>query len=456
MASRTSTSVAMGVSLTIFILLSVTLFVLTMVFFSSKQRAEQEIRALESRYEEVVRSTELSSDRVSAVISAATRERESAVSHLLKQNRELKQLAVGNADVDMETASERIAQTTDLAGGSMLERIRQLNQRVRSAEQAAAEARNAAQRAEEDARNAIELIQAGQQRVDEVVAEAGGRLNTYQGNVERYRSNIDTFVAEVERERDAERSAFQDRLAEKDDRIAELQEELLIARERGRGAGADDAALRPTDEYALVDGEIAYIDAVDGTVIISIGRQDKVTIGLTFSVYSDAAALRSVSGTGIYPRGKAVIEVIRVDETSSRCRILSESRGNPVVAGDIIVNPLFDPNKTYKFVVYGEFDTNRDGQTSTPEANRLKALIREWGGETVDEVQGDLDFLVLGARPTLPPPPGGDAPRSVIDEYVRLSSLVDRYDELLARASAASIPVLNENRLYTLIGHVPN
>ena len=52
--------------------------------------------------------------------------------------------------------------------------------------------------------------------------------------------------------------------------------------------------------------------------------------------------------------------------------------------------------------------------------------------------------------------PGPDAPWEVLQEYVRLQRIVKRYDELFDRAIASSIPVLNENRLYTLLGSIPD
>ena len=71
------------------------------------------------------------------------------------------------------------------------------------------------------------------------------------------------------------------------------------------------------------------------------------------------------------------------------------------------------------------------------------------------DLQGDVDFLVLGERPVLPPRPGNDAPLELVQEYIRLDRIVQRYDRLLEQARATSLPVLNENRLYTLLGASP-
>jgi hypothetical protein len=83
------------------------------------------------------------------------------------------------------------------------------------------------------------------------------------------------------------------------------------------------------------------------------------------------------------------------------------------------------------------------------------AIIERWGGEVIEEITGDLDFLVLGRKPNEPLQPAPNAPRAVYDEYLRQQNRVERYEQLFDEATASSIPVLNENRLRTLIGELP-
>jgi hypothetical protein len=107
-------------------------------------------------------------------------------------------------------------------------------------------------------------------------------------------------------------------------------------------------------------------------------------------------------------------------------------------------------------MVEGLFDTNGDGRESRYERDELAALIERWGGTVVDEITGDLDFMVLGAKPVLPPAPAVGAPIAVINEYNRLGREIQRYEELQLAAEATSVPLLNANRLQTLIGDFPN
>jgi len=73
-----------------------------------------------------------------------------------------------------------------------------------------------------------------------------------------------------------------------------------------------------------------------------------------------------------------------------------------------------------------------------------------------DELGGDTDFLVLGQRPILPPRPDASAPLEVVQEFIRRQKDLERYDDLYKKARDTSVPILNENRLYTLIGKTPS
>jgi len=220
--------------------------------------------------------------------------------------------------------------------------------------------------------------------------------------------------------------------------------------------GTSEDALKPKDEFALVDGNIIEIRPTAGEVVIDLGRRDKVVLGQTFSVYRDGADKSPDLDSGEYNDGKAVIEIVDIRPDTSRARIVRESRGNPIVRGDIIANPVYDPKKEYTFVVYGQFDANQDGMATSLETAELAALIQNWGGTVQDDLSGGVDFLVMGRKPLLPPQPGPGAPIEVLQEYVRLQRMVAKYDELFKTAVATSIPVLNENRLYTLIGAFPD
>jgi hypothetical protein len=193
------------------------------------------------------------------------------------------------------------------------------------------------------------------------------------------------------------------------------------------------------------------VNATSGSMTINRGRQHRMVLGASFAVYDDATNIRP-DAQGNYPAGKATIEVMRIGETTSECRITRSTAGNPVVRGDVIANALYDPNKTYKFTVFGNFDTNGDGRYTPQERDDLAAFIRQWNGEVADTLEGDVDFLVLGQKPILPPEPRPNDPIEVVQHYLRIQARVREYEQLLEQARSTQVPVLNQNRLYTLIG----
>src|SRR5262249_7074798 len=136
-------------------------------------------------------------------------------------------------------------------------------------------------------------------------------------------------------------------------------------------------------------------------------------------------------------------------------RITREVKGNPIVRGDVIANALYDPNKVYTFMVYGNFDPSGGGIPNQQGAEDIKAMIAAWGGKVADDLSGNVDFLVLGDRPLLPPQPGVNDPVNVVQIYMAASDKAQKYDKLFETAAATSLPVLNQNRLYTLIGRRP-
>src|SRR5690606_38832801 len=132
-----------------------------------------------------------------------------------------------------------------------------------------------------------------------------------------------------------------------------LKNERLVMEERIRELepAATSSRLMPKNEFALVDGQVIGVDPTTSRLTIDRGRQHKIVLGATFSVYDDASNIRP-DEQGNYPAGKATVEVVRIHDATSECRITRATRGNPVVRGDVIANALYDPNKTYKFTVF--------------------------------------------------------------------------------------------------------
>ncbi|MCB9852493.1 MAG: hypothetical protein H6819_05320 [Phycisphaerales bacterium] len=129
---------------------------------------------------------------------------------------------------------------------------------------------------------------------------------------------------------------------------------------------------------------------------INLGRNDGVSLGMPFAVYS---ANEAIPANG---RGKASIEVVSVDKGTSECRIVSPpSPDDPILEGDGINNILLarTRGKQHTFVVVGDFDVDFDGTPDPRGRESIIRLIEREGGRVVDEVTPLTDFLVVGAEP---------------------------------------------------------
>lgn len=197
------------------------------------------------------------------------------------------------------------------------------------------------------------------------------------------------------------------------------------------------------------DGTIILIDEPDGTVHLNIGTEDNVFRGLIFSVYDRNDPIPE------HGNGKAGIEVFNVNKRSSQARIIRSDRENPIAAGDIVVNLIWDRDRTNVFALAGEFALDTDGTVGRNTLTKLRALIEKWGGTAVDEVSARTDLLVLGNRPQVPAKPTYEdlqADPTAGEKYNSALASLHHYNESQSRAKALGIPILEHERFLRFIG----
>jgi len=460
MAARTGASVGVAVTITILGAMSLAFFVTTMVFYGNAQSARVELETANEASEQFVSPREREHAAIRAVRDEAARERMTVVGYLAKNRTEMLEMLAGESSMTMAELREQVAMIEGAEGSSLFGLIENLNGEINTLNDQLAASETARQNAQTAARNEAE-------RVAQIEKDFNASASNMQDDVRAYaEGNTQVFegVAAIEARYGSTIEGLRKDLTENENRLLEangvLVEENIALRDqivRLQGEGGI-ASVEGLPEEALVDGVVNQFNAVGSEVMISIGREHKAVLGMTFAVYDDATDIRPIKegeNAGNYPAGKAIIEITRVEESFSRARVIESSQGNPIVRGDVIANAVYDPKKTYKFVVDGLFDTDGDGTASRFEREALEALIERWGGNLVTEVTGDVDFVVLGEKPILPPAPSRSAPVATIQEYVRLQQEIKRYDDLMFKAEATSIPLLNANRLQTLIGDFP-
>lgn len=282
-----------------------------------------------------------------------------------------------------------------------------------------------------------------QQQVDEIKRDYNDlKIMTQQTSEQQ----VQTLMAQLDEERDNRKRLSQ--------QLLKTEAELTTAEERIRRAQEKLHSLVPLPDSEIAaykpDGEIISIDESTKIVRISLGSDDHVYRGLTFSVYDKNTPIPKDG------KGKAEIEVFNVDKNISAAHITSSNRKNPIILDDAVANLVWDSDKVNVFVVAGDFDLNGDGNADDEAADKIKALIEKWGGKVANEISIDTDFLVLGTTPAVSQKPTFEQMEvdpMALEKYEASLNQLTFYTEVQERAEKLSIPVFNLERFLYFIGY---
>ncbi len=457
MAVRTGAGTGVIVSLVVFVLTTVALLVLTIVFYTAKTKEMEAKANAIAALEVYARQNQRSSDLFKNFESEAKSRNQSVAQYLNERYESAMEFVAGSRTMTLDQLRTNMSRYGVPQQGSIASHMqamyRDLNAsqtQINGLNEQLASLTNEIQAKEQQI---AQLKQSHQQEMDAIEA----RIASYRNAAEDYRQRVDTAVSELNRAKEDLKNRYEgeinDLIAANNDLGREREYLLAKIRELERARNAD--RIKAQDPSTLVDARIIDAPGSSDQVYIDRGRRDRIVRGMTFEVYSDAAQIRVNPTTGELPRGKASLQVMSVGETTSTCKITRSVPGQPIVRGDVVANAVYDPTYRFKFLVHGRFDINNDGVPTEEEAEYLRSLVMEWGGIVVsgDTLPGDLDFLVLGEVPPNPPPLPADPPRVLIDDWARKRAAREKYQELFDQASNAQIPVLNANRFFTLIGH---
>jgi FtsZ-binding cell division protein ZapB len=329
------------------------------------------------------------------------------------------------------------------------EQLKQDNQNLKDQ---VAKAESAADTARAEAEKSAAAANAASKRVD-------ADLGTYRTSVQKYETDVKSTVDSI--------SKLQDEIDQRRrTEVAELQEKInsesvskatLQTRVGELEKTVDQYRIKPENAASLADGRIIDVGSQNGEVFLSIGSKQRVQPGMTFDVYDSPASIQFNPSSGELIPGKARVQVLKVDENTSTARVIPESRRTgartrPVVKDDVIANVIFSPDYRYKFLVHGLFDVDNDGTATAAEAEFVRGRISSWGGEVVtgDRLRGDLDFVVMGVRPTEPLDLPANADEGQYTAHFDLKRAYETYNALFNDAQAARVPVLNWNRMQVL------
>lgn len=211
-------------------------------------------------------------------------------------------------------------------------------------------------------------------------------------------------ISELEAQLSDEQQRAQTQQDEDSQRISNLQAQLDEAESRSRESESKLTAEveKWTKTVSMLNARIASQakklevlrepDLPDGTIIstgsasnlayLDIGKMDGLRRGTKFKVF------RYGKGGELFHKG--MIEVRDVEKDTAECGVIDVlDKFDPIVKGDVVVNPHFARNMEKTFVFLGEFPASLNKAFAE---QRLTAL----GAKVGPEVNSDTDFLVLG------------------------------------------------------------
>jgi hypothetical protein len=343
----------------------------------------------------------------------------SLVAELDKLSAALSQQILTNKDQGKQLAA--VKADLDKRAGAWDAQFAELNNKLADAEKRATDATNQTMEAQKKYEAAIGSASTDAQKT---AAEAGNQVQQLQQDLAKANATI----------------------AADNKKVNDLSNKLSSV----RGDVKNSVVRQP-------DGNIIRIPSQQ-TVYINLGQGDHVPVGMTFEVYDKNEGVPPLTteptGNSNLPTGKASIEVVRVGQNSSECRVVHLTPGATLSEGDIIANLVYDKNTTYNFVVFGVFDVDGNNVYTAQEADVIKSLVTRWGGKVQDKINANTDFVVLGKEPEVPALTKEEMEDPVLkSKYDKAVADLKAYQDVMNQASELHIPIMNQNRFMYYVGY---
>jgi len=183
-------------------------------------------------------------------------------------------------------------------------------------------------------------------------------LNTQRNDLDAQVRTLRGEMADLQRKHDAERTTWEVRTQ------------------------AITEALRFLDEPEAPDGQILAVSKDLGLGWVNIGAKNRLARGTRFRVVSGATGSTHVKAWATVTRVEPTQAEVSFDEVTDVF--------DPVVVGDVIYNPLYDPKGDRHAVLAGRFSGRFN------EGN-LKVLLSEMGISVQDHLDFNTDYLIVGS-----------------------------------------------------------
>ncbi len=465
MATRSrGTSMGLVYGLVVFVILFVVCLAMTILFYAKYSKAEKAREEAVALNTQIASNSEQGSELFEQLLDKYRTERQNTVyGQLVLERRSLVNKVTGSTSMSPDDAITLAEQAGVGKGSTLVDAIRQAKAEVAAKDTALQELKKDATARDQRYAELDEKYQQAVAAHSAAMQKRLGEVKTIEESVQALQASTESALAEQVQQHETARGNMLAQLRQAQEQVQAKQEEIdrLKARIRELQRIAGIFLLDGPDMELEADGIATAVLPAENLVYISLGRKDRLILGMKFEVFDAAKGVileeRLGPGRVRELRGKATIEVVQMDDTSATCRVVRQAYGSQVVVGDLITNIVYDKARQFKFFVYGSFDLDKDQQSTIAEFEQVLSMVRQWGGvavESEDHLPLDTDFLVLGDEPAVPQPidPNETDP-IIITRYQQQLEAARAYNRLAGQAEALSIPVLNQNRFLTLVGY---
>ncbi|HZZ74121.1 MAG TPA: hypothetical protein VFE24_17845 [Pirellulales bacterium] len=240
--------------------------------------------------------------------------------------------------------------------------------------------------------------------------------------------------------KDQAEKALNDAIDASRKKVDEVNGLLVKANDQMRSA-LENFKKKGQTEFEIAQGKVIWINQATRTVTINLGQQDGLRKQITFGVYDGTSTNINKS------QKKGSIEVIQLDGAhSALCRILDDDLKNPLMPGDVIYTPVWQPGHTEHFAMAGFFDIDGDGKS---DRQRIHDMVIANGGvvdSEMDEkgkITGSMDintkYIIIGERPT--------------DKSDK--AMLDNYTKMIAKATDLGVTQIPLHKFLSYVGYTP-
>ena len=453
-------------ALIVFAFLTVVLAAAAVWMYTKWDKSKKDLAEVQSRQTKLLKANEARDEAIQEIIGQANTSEgsPSVVKYLLDERTSLRSRLVSDAsgtDADIqkqidgaiEAAQSSLASgsPTSFSGRPLAEVIKTLSSANSSQRQALEDLDStltAAQASAVTAQNRLVNVQSDSEaKVAQIRSQMQARREKLDKDLALWNSALAKVGAELKNMAQALRTA-KDMSAQE---VEKMQGELTDSRKRLQNLiekvqqWRQEGGIEFTGMVSKADGKIISVIPGQDIALIDIGEGSHLPLSLQFEVFGGEERITDET------KSKATIQVVRVRDGLSECQIVRLSKGKAILPGDLIVNSVYDRQNKYVFRVIGEFDIDGSGSPDVGGARNLEGLIDRWGGQVVDNLHVQTDFLVVGEEPEVPAEPDM-FDQAAVALYEQKKEARAAYMAEQGRATELSIPILNHKRFLYLLG----